>query len=1100
MKHKLQQLFSAVLAGCFLLVGNVPLALAQSSAPQGIEINDTHFPDEKFRTYIKENMDKNDDNTLSTEEADAVTYLYLNYEGIRDLTGIEHFPNLKTLHVELNRLSTLDVSQNKKLSALYAGNNELTSLILPNQQANDTLRHLDVFANQLTALDLTNLRALDFLSAGDNLLTTLDLSQNPVGIRFIASYNFLESVKLPNNGQTYEWTEFLAEQSFPKGKGSGYQTVWYTDPQRTQALDPSQTPTLRLEGQTLYADYQPIQYTVQFQPGGGSGTMEPQIFTYDQAQALRPNAFTKEHHTFAGWKMPNGKILTDGQQVNNLTFQKDKTIPLTATWTERDYTGEAYTVNLHANGGTGGDTTLHDAVYGTAYTLPAHSLEKENYRFAGWALASGGQAVYEDGASVLIQHPEHLNGEALELYAVWEKQTYNVTLVNGIESQTQTVAHGDAIVFPETPQKRGYTFDGWYTEEGRKWEAQDTVSQATTLYAKYEPISYSIAFHGNGAENETAMQQSGLTLKFNQEGLLPQNAFTKPYHTFAGWSTEAGGEVAYIDRANVVEAADTEGAVLDLYAVWQQNTVTVTLKNGEQTEQKTLNQGDVLTLPVLEKTGYTFRGWKQEGTDTLWQQDDPVMQDMTLTADFAPIQYTVILDGNGADNAEEVTSSLSMEYDKTQALPQNQFTKANHTFTGWATEPEGPVVYPDQAEIRNLTTEPSKQICLYAVWSRNVVSVTIHDGVRPAYDMAVGQGELLPEGLAPQREGYTLEGWYSEPTYQPEHRVDVTQPVMTAGALYANWTLNRYTVTFANVDRAPIEFTVEDSIALEAPYRAGYDFLGWQDETGASVPSVIQNTAKDMTLTAVWQKIEETLPVVTQPDDKEVIVGMQETDRQQAQQTLADTIQNIALIDGNDAQLVASIQRALQEGKQVTVQLSIDRLKQGRAQAAWLRQALETLNQGSYRFEAGSVVDISAIVRADSTVLGKLSELSAPVRFSIAVPTQMQRTGRVYKVLALHDGQAYELPASYESGIVTFETQRFSTFALVYGDLVEEPLPETALPQDGAGSQPMGGQTGPQPGQAVQTGDGSQWALYAALLALSAGAGAVCLRRKQGKA
>ena len=89
--------------------------------------------------------------------------------------------------------------------------------------------------------------------------------------------------------------------------GNGYQTVWYTDPQRTQALDPSQTPALRLEGQTPYAAYQPIQYTVQFLPGGGNGTMEPQAFTYDQAQALKPNEFTKEHYTFAGWKMPKGK-------------------------------------------------------------------------------------------------------------------------------------------------------------------------------------------------------------------------------------------------------------------------------------------------------------------------------------------------------------------------------------------------------------------------------------------------------------------------------------------------------------------------------------------------------------------------------------------------------------------------------------------------------------------------------------------------------------------------------------------------------------------------------------------------------------------------
>lgn len=1096
MKHKLQKLFSAVLAGCFLLAGNVPLALAQQSGTQGVEINDTHFPDEKFRTYVKENLDKDANDILSTEEAGAVTYLYLNYLGISDLTGIEHFYNLKTLHAELNYLSTLDVSQNKRLKDLHVGNNRLTSLTLPNQQANDTLQYLDVFANQLTKLDLKNLNGLDFLSAGDNFFTTLDLSQNPMDIRFIASYNYLESIKLPNNGQAYEWTKFLAEQSFPNEKGSGYQTVWYTDPQRTQALDPEQSPTIRLEGQTLYAAYQPIRYTVQFRPGSGNGTMEPQTFIYDQTQALSPNAFTKEHHTFAGWKMPNGKILADGQQVKNLTFKKDKVITLTATWKERDYTGEAYTINLHANGGVGEDITLQDAVYGTAYSLPAHTFEKENHRFVGWALGSDGQAVYQDESTVLIQHPEHLNGEALELYAVWEKQTYPVTLINGNENQVQTVAHGDPVAFGETPQKRGYAFDGWYTEEGIRWEAQAPVSQETTLYAKFEPISYTIVFHGNGAENEDAMQQNSLALKFNQESLLPQNEFTKPYHTFIGWAVTPDGDIAYIDKANVVEAADTEGAVVDLYAVWRQNTVTVTLKNGEQTEQRVVNQGDTLTLPVPERTGYVFNGWKLEEGDGFWQQEDPVEQDMTLTADFAPIQYTVVFDGNGADNADAMAAGLQMEYGQAQALPQNQFIKENHTFTGWAAEPDGQVVYQDQAEIRDLTAEHGGQIRLYAVWKQNVVTFTVHDGVKPAYEISVGQGDRLPENLAPQRDGYTLEGWYSEDTYQPEHRVDMAQPVITDGTLYAKWVLNRYTIAFDNIDRASIEFTVEDSIELEEPYREGYDFLGWQDENGVYVPSVIRNTAKHMTLTAVWQKIEEQLPTVTQPDDKEIITGMQEADRQQAQQILADTIENIAGINGNDAQLVASIQKAMREGKRVTAQLAVAQLKQDRAQHAWLRQALKTLNQGDYRFEVGSLMDIRAIVRADSTVLGQLSELSAPVRFSIAVPTQMQRTGRVFKVLTLHDGQVYELPANYENGILTFETQRFSAFAMVYGDLAESLLPDAGLTQDAAGSQ-----TGAQPGQAVPTGDESQWMLYVGALVVSAGAaGALYLRRKHGKA
>ena len=45
------------------------------------------------------------------------------------------------------------------------------------------------------------------------------------------------------------------------------------------------------------------------------------------------------------------------------------------------------------------------------------------------------------------------------------------------------------------------------------------------------------------------------------------------------------------------------------------------------------------------------------------------MQDLTLTADFTPIQYTIVLDGNGADNPEAMVSGLQMKYDQTHALP-----------------------------------------------------------------------------------------------------------------------------------------------------------------------------------------------------------------------------------------------------------------------------------------------------------------------------------------------------------------------------------------------------------------------------------------------
>ena len=52
---------------------------------------------------------------------------------------------------------------------------------------------------------------------------------------------------------------------------------------------------------TLYAQWTKNQYTVTFKSNGGEGTMEAQVFTAGQPQALTANAFTRKNHVFIGW-------------------------------------------------------------------------------------------------------------------------------------------------------------------------------------------------------------------------------------------------------------------------------------------------------------------------------------------------------------------------------------------------------------------------------------------------------------------------------------------------------------------------------------------------------------------------------------------------------------------------------------------------------------------------------------------------------------------------------------------------------------------------------------------------------------------------------
>ncbi|MDR0597048.1 MAG: InlB B-repeat-containing protein [Treponema sp.] len=126
---------------------------------------------------------------------------------------------------------------------------------------------------------------------------------------------------------------------------------------------------------------------------------------------------------------------------------------------------------------------------------------------------------------------------------------------------------------------------------------------------------------------------------------------------------------------------------------------------------------------------------------------------------------------------------------------------------------------------------------------------TVNDGGKAA----------VPEPV-PVREGYVLEGWYTEAAYT--NRWDFAVDTVTADiTLYAKWTLKQYTVTFNSSGGGAVEAqTVEhgDKAAEpEPPVNGALILEGWYKESSLTTRWDFDSdtVTADITLYAAWVEV-----------------------------------------------------------------------------------------------------------------------------------------------------------------------------------------------------------------------------------------------------
>ncbi len=141
--------------------------------------------------------------------------------------------------------------------------------------------------------------------------------------------------------------------------------------------------------------------------------------------------------------------------------------------------------------------------------------------------------------------------------------------------------------------------------------AQDgSTTKTYTVAVNRAERTYTVVYDINGGTSGTTASS---THTYGVAKNLTTNGYTRTGWTFSGWAATPTGPKVYTDGQSVTSLADTDAASVRLYAVWVQNTCTISFDTGSGGPSvPPVSTGEgvaITTLPKPARTGYAFCGW-----------------------------------------------------------------------------------------------------------------------------------------------------------------------------------------------------------------------------------------------------------------------------------------------------------------------------------------------------------------------------------------------------------------------------------------------------------------------------------------------------------
>lgn len=509
----------------------------------------------------------------------------------------------------------------------------------------------------------------------------------------------------------------------------------------------------------------------------------------------------KTGYTFLGWA-----ISSDGGEHFSAAANEDTVInanmKIYAQWAENEYTIQ---YNLNGSGVTPASIPDNRVKYSQETTIFADPVTRTGYTFGGWAESENATVpTYNAGDTVSKLRTE--NNGTVQLYAIWEANEYAIyyyELSDTNYQNRQNMVYDEMITIQDAAStKTGYTFAGWTTAKGSSnvvYKPGQQVKNLTTeegsrvsLYAVWEPIEYSVFYYSYGdAENMPKDQK----VKYDTSFALPTTVPQRIGYTFLGWSPISyhGSESydslpsgGYEKGATLSNLADTENAIVMIYAVWKADTFKIILNSNNGSGSKTTisaTYDEALTIDpkVFTKTNYALVGWSVSSSateadfdvdriskakiDTLYR-DINSSKEVTLYAIWKPI-YTIEYNANGGKTTPEKQTAVGGE----SISLAGAIEKTGYIFDGWENNKK---LYDAGERVKDLTTTAGGNVVLTAKWSpiKYKISYDLNGASGSIANLSMEYDVAKKISQAPTREGYTFGGWeYDGEIYQASESV-----------------------------------------------------------------------------------------------------------------------------------------------------------------------------------------------------------------------------------------------------------------------------------------------------------------------------------------